>query len=262
MNKLTLKNRRNQNIVGILTKPESEIIGTAVLQHGYGGKKEHVQIIAIQEALLKNGFQVFNFDSPNSFGESDGEYKNARQGLHANDFEDVVNWTQEQDWFIGKLLVSGHSMGGFASARYTLRNPDVVDFAIPFAPVISGELIWAGRRIFEPESFKQWKKEGIQVQNSISTPGAVKEKPFEVMYEYLNHSLLKEPNETKPMLLIGCEYDTSIPLEFIKIFYKTLEGDKEFKIINGAKHTPREPEQLEELKNIINTWLIKKLAEY
>jgi putative endonuclease len=32
---------------------------------------------------------VFNFDSPNSFGESDGEYKNARLGLHADDFEET-----------------------------------------------------------------------------------------------------------------------------------------------------------------------------
>ena len=73
--KLNLKNRRGQNIVGILTKPEereSSIIGTAVLQHGYGGTIESRSIGAIQKALLKKGFQVFNIDSPHSFGESDG----------------------------------------------------------------------------------------------------------------------------------------------------------------------------------------------
>lgn len=31
MQKLELKNRRGQNIVGILTKPKNDIVGTAVL---------------------------------------------------------------------------------------------------------------------------------------------------------------------------------------------------------------------------------------
>lgn len=96
--KLKLKNRRGQNIVGVLTTPqerESPLIGTAILQHGYGGIKEHIQILTMEKSFLKNGFQVFNFDSPNSFGESDGEYKDARQGLHADDFENVTDWVKK-----------------------------------------------------------------------------------------------------------------------------------------------------------------------
>lgn len=258
MQKLKLKNRRDQNIVGILTKPESEIIGTAVLQHGYGGTKENTHIVTMRDVLLKNGFQVYNFDAAHSFGESDGEYEDARLGLHANDFEDVANWVQEQDWFTGKLLVSGHSMGGFASARYALRNPELVDYAISFAPVISGELSWATKRKFYPDLFKQWKENGIQTRESKSVPGRIRKEPWNVMVEILNHSLLSENNLNPDMLLIGCEFDTLCTPNHLEIFYDALQGNKEFKIIKGSRHVARTPEQLNQLKNIINSWLEEK----
>ena len=46
--------------------------------------------------FLRNGFAVFSFDVINSFGESDGEYENARLGLHTEELEDVVLWVQKQ----------------------------------------------------------------------------------------------------------------------------------------------------------------------
>lgn len=110
--RLHLKNRRGQKVVMILVKPKTKILGTAVLQHGYGSTKESVSINAIQESLLRHGFQVVNFDTTNSVGESDGRYEDARISLHAEDFEDVVRWAQDQDWYVDNLLVGGGSMGG------------------------------------------------------------------------------------------------------------------------------------------------------
>ncbi len=257
---MEIKNRKGQNIVGMLSKPEIRIVGTAILQHGYGGVKEHVQILAIQQALLNNGFQVLNFDSTNSFGESDGEYKHARLGLHADDFEDVANWATKQSWFTGKFLVAGHSMGGFAAMRYALRNNIEVNFVIPFAPVISGELIWAAQKTHNYSEFERWKNERIIFQDSKSLPGKEKEKPFEVMEEYLLNSLFKENSNNPPTLLISCELDTSIPPHYIRILYDSLQRDKTFKILKGARHTPRDPDCLEKLRSIIDGWLKKKLT--
>lgn len=261
MNKLNLQNRKGQKIVGVLTKPEGEIIGTAVLQHGYGGVKEQFHIITMQDSFFKNGFQVFNFDATNSFGESDGEYKDARLGLHADDFEDVANWIQDQDWFTGKLLVSGHSMGGFASLRYALRNPDAVDFTIPLTPVISGELSIAAKRKYWPELFKKWEENGVQFKKSKSIPGMIKEEPWDVMVEMLEHSLFKETNQISNLLVIGCELDDLIPVEFLRIYFDSLHKGNKLEVINNTGHNPREKNQLKELKDVIDTWLKKKLAE-
>ena len=40
MKKLTLTNRKGQNIVGVLEKPMAAVRGTCVVQHGWGGTKE------------------------------------------------------------------------------------------------------------------------------------------------------------------------------------------------------------------------------
>ncbi len=255
--KLNLKNRRGQNIVGILTKPENKIIGTAVLQHGYGGSVNEKHILVMQKAFLINGFQVFNFDSPNSFGESDGEYKNARLGLHANDFDDVTNWVLEQEWFTGKLLVSGHSMGGFASARYALRNSNVVDFAIPFAPVVSGKYWFDSNMKYKNDEMKEWKEKGVLIKESYSTPGRLKESPYDIIIESLNHNLLKENLVFENnILLIACEKDTSCSLESVEyLFNKINSKNKIFKIISGSNHVPRNEDELNELKNIVEVWL-------
>ena len=118
MEKITLKNRKNQNIVGLLEKPAGEIKGTAVLQHGWGGNKEKSTIQAIKEGFHQAGFQTFNFDTTNGSGESDGDFEKSTLGLLWEDLEDVVKWSQDQDWFSKPLALSGHSKGGYAVARY------------------------------------------------------------------------------------------------------------------------------------------------
>ena len=113
MKKITLQNRKGQDVVGILEKPENgTIAGTVVIEHGYGGFKEQKHILAMRDTFLENGFITFNFDATNTFGESDGDFEKATLGLHTEDFEDVTEWAQEQNWFAGPLAITGHSMGG------------------------------------------------------------------------------------------------------------------------------------------------------
>ncbi len=107
-----LKNRKWQNIVGLLSKPNTKILWTAILQHGYSWMMRQKHILAAEEIFLKHWFQVFNFDTTNSFGKSDVHIRDARLWLHAEDFEDVANRVQEQKRSTWKILISWHSMWG------------------------------------------------------------------------------------------------------------------------------------------------------
>ena len=118
-----MTNRKNQRIVDILEMPLGEVQGGCIIQHGYSGFKEQEHIQVIKDVFLDNGFITFNFDTMNSFGESDGDFENARLGLHAEDLEDVVKWSQKQDWFQKPLALTGHSMGGYAVAKYAEDYP-------------------------------------------------------------------------------------------------------------------------------------------
>lgn len=60
-----------------------------------------------------------------------------------------------------------------------------------------------------------------------------------------------------PVLLVVGENDIRTPLDHQKILYNVLPGPKELHIIKGSPHTFRDPEHLNELKNIFNQWIKK-----
>lgn len=257
MKKLILENRKGQKIVGLLEKPEKEIKGTAVLQHGWGGTKEKPTMQAIKLGFHKVGFQTFNFDTTNSFGESDGEYEKSTLGLHSEDFEDVVMWVKEQCWFFGPLALSGHSKGGYSVVSFVESHPDEVQYLIPVAPVISGKLSFEAYEARSPGGLEKWKKEGYST--SPRKPG-VKKHWFQ-MEERLNHDLLQKADKvTTPTLFIVGSEDESCPPDHVKKLCDILGAkDKELHLINNAPHSFYEIHEQEECTKIISEWLEKRV---
>ncbi|MFW5853268.1 MAG: alpha/beta hydrolase family protein [Patescibacteria group bacterium] len=257
MEKIILQNRKNQKIVGVLEKPIEEIKGICIVQHGYSGFKEQDHIQVMKDVFLENGFIVFNFDTTNSFNESDGEFIDSTLGLHYEDLEDVVKWVQKQGWFQKPLAITGHSMGGYAVARYAEKYSDEVDLLVPVAPVVSGELSFEAHERFEPGALEQWKQEGIKETTSSSRLGVVKRMTWESMAERLNHNLLSNADKiTMPTLLIVGSKDQSCPPDHIKQLFDAIpEGCKDFELIEGAPHTYRSKEDLEAIKVAVDNWL-------
>ncbi len=262
MEKLELKNRKGQKIVGVLEKPDGVVKGTCVIVHGYSGYKEQVHMQYIKNAFLDNGFVTFNFDTTNTFGESDGKFEDARLGLHYEDLEDVTKWVQQQDWFQKPLALVGHSMGGYAVARYAEDYPKEVDLCAPIAPVVSGKLSFEGK---DQEKLKKWKETGWSIRESVDDRTGeiiVKRSPWGVMEERLDHDLLPNANKlTMPMFLyIGTE-DTSILPEHLEILYKAIpEGNKKMVLAEGAPHTYKTKEDNEHLYNHLSEWIKSVLA--
>lgn len=134
-------------------------------------------MVTIQEAFTDSGWQVFNFDAANSFNESDGDFAESRLGLHYEDMEDVCQLVQQQEWFVGPLAVSGHSMGGYAAARYAEDHSEEVALIAPIALVVSGSLIAQAEEKREPGKLAKWKVEGVLVSESLTTQGLSNEHP-------------------------------------------------------------------------------------
>lgn len=252
-----LKNRRGQNIVGIYTKPTKSVRGTCVIQHGWSGAKEQKHIITIQDAFLENGYQTFNFDTTNSFNESDGEYSNSRLGLHYEDFEDVVKWVQQQDWFVGPLALTGHSMGGYSAARYAEDYPEEVGLVAPIAPVISGKLTNEANERREPGMLLKWKELGYNEEKSTTRSGLIKRAPYEVHLEWQNHDLIpRAGNLVMPVFLLTGSEDTYCPPDHVQqLFEAVSHQNKVFEIVEGAPHDYKTEQDLATLKELLSRWL-------
>lgn len=255
MQKITLQNRKGQKIVGDFEKPKGKIIGTCVVQHGWGSHRNKTTIQIIKNAFLDSGFQTFNFDTTNSFGESDGDFEKSTLGLFAEDFEDVTKWVQNQDWYTGSLAVTGHSKGGYSAVKYSEDYPQEVGLLLTVAPVVSGKFSFEANKKHNPENFKKWQEEGVL--EIIGKEGDVKRQHWFQMEERLNHDLLPNAHKlTMPVLFIVGSEDSSCLPEHIKILFDEIPSEnKQMKIIEGAEHSYHEKSEQDECKKIIEDWL-------
>ncbi len=252
---IELKNRKNQKVVGELEKPSGALKGTCIVQHGWGGNRKTATVQIMKEAFLESGFQTFNFDTPNSFGESEGDFEKSTLTTFSEDLEDVVKWAQKQSWFQVPLALAGHSKGAYSVARYAENYPDEVAYLVPVAPVVSGELSFEAYRRRDPEGLEKWKKEGILIR--IGKGGDKKIQHWRQMEERLNHNLLPRAKKlTMPTLLIVGSKDESCPPDHTQILFDAIpEGKKSMKIIEGAPHSFYEKEEQETCRQIIKGWL-------
>ncbi|MFZ2072247.1 MAG: alpha/beta fold hydrolase [Minisyncoccia bacterium] len=259
MQKFYTKNRKGLNIVGNILVPEN-LKGLSFVMHGLGGYKEELHIELMANILFENNYIVINFDATNSKGESEGKYEDATMEKHYEDLVDVINWAKTQIWYKEPFILAGHSMGGYAVARYAEEFPLEVKGVFPFGAVFSGKDIFETYKKFRPEELKNWEETGWTYRTSKSKPEFEMKLPWSHMEERLKHDLKPMVDKiTMPILFVAGENDHSCPPSDQKKFYDLLPENttKEFHVVKGVGHVFRESQHLDQLKEIFDSWLKK-----
>ena len=255
MQTLSIQNRKGLTIVLDVAIP-SHSRGLAFVEHGLGGFRKQDCIQTIAHTLFDHGYTVVNFDATHSIGESGGEYEQATMQNHYEDLVDVIIWAKTQDWYQEPFVLAGHSLGGYAVARYTEENPFCVKAVFPFGLVVSGALSLEAAMKYRKEETDAWKESGWLTMLSISKPGLEKRLPWSHMEERLHHNLIPHAGKlTMPILFVVGEEDKSCPPDQEKMFCDLAPGTTEFHIVAGAPHTFRTPEHLEVLRTLLSNWL-------
>lgn len=255
MGKKIIRNRKNLKIVVIVEEVENQK-GLAFVMHGLGGFKEQSHIRTMAGAFIENGYTAIRFDTTNTLGESDGKYEEATVTNYYEDLEDVIKWSENQEWYQEPFVLAGHSLGGISIALFAESYPDKIKALAPISTSISGKLSIEARDGHNPEQFKEWKRTGWLEEESHSKPGVIKRLKWSYVADLLKHDLLPKANKlTMPILLIVGENDTSTPLKHQQILYQALPGKKELHIIKGAPHTFRDPKHLAEVKQTLSKWI-------
>lgn len=259
MQKEFIKNRKGQKIAVIIEETENQK-GLAFVMHGLGGFKEQAHIQTIAEAFKENEYTVIRFDTTNTLGESDGNYEDATTTNYYEDLEDVIKWVSSREWYQEPFVLAGHSLGGICVALFAEKYPEKVKAVAPISTVVSGKLSVEAQKRYEPEEFKEWEKTGWSEKESRSKPNIIKRLKWSHIANRLKYDLLSNVDKlTMPILLIVGENDTSTPPEHQKIFHDAISGPKEIHIIKNAEHTFREENELQELKDIFNSWIKNQL---
>ncbi len=258
MEKFNIKNRKGLRIVGEIHKPVNSV-GLAFTVHGLGAFKEHPSIMTAVNILLENNFNVVNFDTTNSLGESEGKYEDATMQQHYNDLVDVINWSKTQEWYSEPFTLAGSSFGGYAVLRYAEDYPQNVKGVFSKAGVVSGKLSFERSKKFNTEKYLNWQNTGWYEEESFSKPGVIKRLPWSHIEERLNHDLLPKVSKlTMPILIIVGDQDIS-HLEDQRTLFDVLpeNSNNQLHIMKDAPHTFREEKHLNEMKDILDNWLKK-----
>lgn len=255
MIKEIVKNRKGQKMAVVVERVNPQE-GLAFVMHGLGGFKEQPHLQTISEAFEQSKYTVVRFDTTNTLGESDGSYEDATTTNYYEDLEDIIKWTETQEWYQKPFVLAGHSLGGISVALFAEKYPEKVKAVAPISTVVSGELSVETHKRYGSEEFKEWEKTGWSEEESRSKPGMVKRLKWSHIADRLKYDLLPNVDKlTMPVLLIVGEDDTSTPPEHQQILYDALLAEKELHIIKGAPHTFRNPEHLTEIKQIFSRWI-------
>jgi pimeloyl-ACP methyl ester carboxylesterase len=261
MEKLLIKNRREEKVSVLIEYPDGESKGVAFIMHGLGGIKERPHLETFASAFLNNGYIAVRFDATNTFGESDGSYENATTTNFREDLEDVIAWAKTQSWYSEPFCLAGHSLGGIATALYAQKHPDMVKGLAPISTVVSGALMIEADKEYRPEAIAEWDRKGWRTVPNASVPtGFSRLRWEEFKSDVLRYDLLKESASlVMPILLIVGENDDVTPPKHQQLFFDAISHNKkELHVIKGAPHTFNAPEHLEEIRHIFDAW-IKRL---
>ncbi|MDD4531541.1 MAG: alpha/beta hydrolase [Candidatus Pacebacteria bacterium] len=253
MDKISIKNRKNQKISVVIQEVENPV-GLVFIMHGLGGSKNQPIIEICAEVFLERNYNTIRFDATNTFGESDGNYENATTTNYYEDLEDVINWVKSNDFYQEPFVLAGHSLGGIAVALYAENHPEKVKAISLLSTVVSGELSLKNN----PEAIMEWQRTGWRISERKSKPGTFKKIPWSHMEDRLKYNLLTQVRKiTMPTLLVAGENDESTPVGHQKILYEALPSDKKFYVIKDADHVFSKPKHLKEVKEILNNWINK-----
>ncbi|MFC1645453.1 alpha/beta hydrolase, partial [Patescibacteria group bacterium] len=187
MDKIFMKNRKNQRIAVLVDKNENQK-GLAFVVHGLGGFKEQAHIEIFAESFKENGYTVVRFDTTNTFGESDGDYSDATMTRSYQDLEDVIEWSRNQIWYQEPFALAGHSLGGAVIILYAEEYSEKVRALAPISSAIPDLYV----SNMDKEVLRKWKVEGVMDKGERnSKPGCFMILKWNFVEDIKRHKLLE-----------------------------------------------------------------------
>ncbi|MDR6879446.1 alpha-beta hydrolase superfamily lysophospholipase [Bacillus sp. 3255] len=193
----------------IILEPSSEQIGQIVLYHGWGSTMDSYKFFA---TLISNwGYRVIIPELP-CHGERGSLNYLDEETLQTNFWPIVFQGVQEAEKIVSELIqnsdspisVVGHSTGGFITAGTYAKHQQVQS-----AIVINGSCAWVQ---FE-ELFRE--KNGLNPIEASAKALLQQHDPLSYIHRNLE----------KPLLLLHCQDDTSVPIDSQLYFINAISAE-------------------------------------
>ncbi len=259
MQKFIIPTLQKENIIAQLLTPKQDALGLVFILHGLAGFKEEDYLLKCADIFLNKGLAVCLYDARHSFGESDGNLKNACFSNFIQDFEVILNWAKKQNFYQEPFFALGHSLGAGAVLFQAIKEPSLFKGIICLAPVYNGNKLLDSYKKTKPDFVLKWKQEKYLYKEKEKNPHVNGYISFDHIHDAQKYQLeTLAQHITCPTLIIAGDRDISSTKEINEDLFSKLKSDKELHIIKNGTHTFRSDENKKELEIILNNWLSQK----
>ena len=244
--KVTIKNRHDEKLVGIETLPDSiqEKYPAVILVPGFATEKEEYGLFdEIAHQLSSAGIASYRVDL-SGIGESQGDYSETTLTKLKEDLDTILTFVKKQTIINSdRIGLLGQSFGTSISIAL---HPNVKSL------VLMGSF-WNPHGLLK--AHVEYHPEAIS-KRTKSDGRIIKLKP-EFWKDFNNYDLLKDiACFNCPILFLHGSKDIDVPLSEMEPLFAKAGPLKEKKILMGAPHNPRKHK---EVYNTITSWFQKTL---
>lgn len=246
MEKVTFKNSRGLNLVGVFHIPKKETKSVIVIAHGFLATKDRARHIKAAETFSRQGFAVLRFDF-GGCGESDETSINVEKQV--DDLKSAINFVKSKGY--KNIGLVGESLGGLTSI---LAYDKKIKTLVLWAPVTKAKIptIFKEKKLLE-----ELNKKGFIIHKKDEREFKIT-KEFFIERESVNQQEILSKIKC-PVLIMHGDKDDTVPLEHSKEALQYLPKESKLEIIKGGDH--KLDGKIDEIISISLNWFRKYLTK-
>jgi len=230
-------------LAGLLEKPDSPHLATALMAHCFTCGKDITAASRIARALAKQGFVVLRFDFT-GIGDSDGDFANTNFTSNVNDLVAAADFLRSEQ--LPPSILIGHSLGGTAVMKAASAIPEAQGVVTIGSPADAQHV-------------------AHQFSSDIDTINAQGEaqvdlagRKYVIKKQFLDDiSATSSENigqMKKPLLVLHSPIDETVSIKEAERIYKAANHPKSFISLDNANHLLTRAQDADYVANIILSW--------
>lgn len=229
-------------------EPANQVQSATILCPGFLDSKDYPHLVALAETCAEQGILAARLDPVGTWA-SDGDESDYSITRYLENIATVDDYLRKT-YSVDKLLIGGHSLGGFISIIYAAQSPSVAAVVGLCPPKeMLGTLA------------KNWQKDGVR-HSVRDLPDSDGERSFDVPWAFIEdsrkYSALEAVKMYKniPLILLAGSEDTTILATEVQEIYETAHEPKTYELIRGMQHDYRkDPRYVRLVTDKVMAWL-------
>lgn len=234
-----ITNSKGENLDYTFHDPGNQSRDILIIGHGVTGNKDRPFVVALAEAVAKEGMAVLRFSFSGN-GSSGGDFRDCTISKEVEDLKAVVTAAVNNGF---RVTYAGHSMGG-AVGVLAASSDDRIKHLISLAGMVNTKNFY-DREFGEekPDEGCMWEEQSCPLSSTYRDD----------MYQI--GSVAAKASEVKvPWLLIHGDADDVVPIEDSREIFNLANEPKKIIEIPGANHVFSEA-ALEPMSEVVIDWI-------